>query len=197
MACSAFAKKYLRLSGADTCAAGKREIKCDKGGIMPFHMPRRQFIGTAAAASALSVAPQIVGASTVREIEMLNRHPEVRANMVFYPEILVAQPGDSVRFVASAGGHNTQSVDGMLPDGAEGWRGRTNEEVELSLEIPGYYGYICLPHAAMGMAGVIIVEGDGKMDNFETARSVEHRQRPLQQKFDEIFAQIEADGLAG
>ena len=162
---------------------------------MPIMMPRRHFITTAVAASV--AAPTVLRASdaTPHQISMLNRHPEA-GNMVFYPQIIAAQAGDRVQFVAEARGHNTQSVDGMLPIAVEGWRGRINEEVEIALDAPGFYGFICQPHAAMGMAGIIVVEGDGKMDNYEAAKAVEPRQRRLGQKFAELFEQIEADGLA-
>jgi pseudoazurin len=151
---------------------------------------------TVTAASAASMVGAGARGSGAVQIEMLNRHPEERANMVYYPEILVAQPGDVVRFLASDRGHNTESVEGMLPAGVEAWRGGINEEVELTLEIPGFYGYVCRPHAAMGMGGIIVVDGDGKMDNFDAAKGVEHRQRRLQQKFEALFAQIEEDGIA-
>ncbi len=162
---------------------------------MPIMMPRRHFLLTTAATAV--AAPTLVHATDAapHKIAMLNRHPEA-GNMVFYPQIITANAGDTIRFVAEARGHNTQSIDGMLPEGAEDWRGRINEELELTLDVPGFYGYLCLPHAAMGMAGIIVVEGDGKMDNYEAAKAVEHRQRRLGQKFAELFEQIEADGLA-
>ena len=163
---------------------------------MPFLIKRRQFLMTATAATAAALAPRNAVAQETLQVEMLNRHPEERANMVFYPEIIVAQPGDTLQFVATDRGHNTVSVDGMLPEGVEEWRGRINEEIELTLDVPGFYGYVCQPHVSMGMAGIIVVEGEGKMDNYEAAKAVTHRPRRLQEKFDALFAQIEEDGLA-
>lgn len=163
---------------------------------MPNLMQRRQFLIAASAATAAVWSGRAATAQETLQIEMLNRHPEERQTMVFYPNIIVAQPGDTVKFVATDRGHNTQSVDGMLPEGVEAWKGRTNEEVELALTQPGFYGYVCLPHAAMGMAGVIVVQGEGMMDNYEAAKSVTHRQRRLATAFEEIFAKIEADGIA-
>lgn len=163
---------------------------------MRMYMPRRHFLITASAASAALLTGRAATAQETLQIEMLNRHPEDRKTMVFYPNIIVAQPGDTVRFAATDRGHNTQSIDGMLPEGAEGWRGRTNEEVELTLSQPGFYGFVCLPHASMGMGGVIVVDGDGKMDNYAAAKAVTHRQRRLADAFAEIFAKLEADGIA-
>ena len=82
----------------------------------------------------------------------------------------------------------------MVPDGAEAWKGRVNEEIELSLTVPGFYGYKCLPHFATGMVGLIVVEGEGKLNNLEAARAVRHRGRAAQ-IFDEIWAEAEAAGL--
>jgi len=163
---------------------------------MPFMMKRRQLLITASAATAAALAPRRAFAQQTLDVEMLNRHPEERINMVFYPDIIVAQPGDTLRFIPTDRGHNTVSVDGMLPDGADDWRGGINEEVELNLQVPGFYGYVCQPHVSLAMAGMIVVEGDGKMDNYEAAKSVSHRPRRLQDKFDALFEQIEADGLA-
>src|SRR6056297_11139 len=163
---------------------------------MPFLIKRRQLLMTASAATAAAFAPRLASAQETLQVEMLNRHPEERTNMVFYPDLIVAQPGDTLQFVATDRGHNTVSVDGMLPEGAEEWRGGINEEVELTLEVPGFYGYVCQPHVSLAMAGMIVVEGEGKMDNYEAAKSVSHRPRRLQDKFDALFEQIEADGLA-
>jgi len=116
---------------------------------MPFMMKRRQLLMTASAATAAALAPRRAFAQQTLDVEMLNRHPEERINMVFYPDIIVAQPGDTLRFIPTDRGHNTVSVDGMLPDGADDWRGGINEEVELNLQVPGFYGYVCQPHVSL------------------------------------------------
>jgi pseudoazurin len=155
-------------------------------------IPRRHFIMTTILAATL--APSVVRAAT-HEVDMLNVHPDDRRQrMVFYPRLLSVQPGDTVKFVAVDRGHNSSSIDGMLPDGADVWVGKINEEVEVTLEIPGFYGYKCTPHLTLGMVGLIVVEGEGKLDNLEAARSVTHRGR-AKVAFEEIWAQAEADGL--
>ncbi len=161
---------------------------------MSLILDRRSFL---VAGTALTLVSPAHGAGTTHDIQMLNRHPENRRiTMVFHPIIQVVQPGDTVRFVPTNPGHNSQTIDGMLPVGAQSWRSRLNQEVSVTLTIPGFYGYKCLPHTAMGMVGLIIVEGDGMMDNLAAARAVRHRGR-AGKAWDEIWAQAASDGLLG
>ena len=89
------------------------------------------------------------------EVKMLNRGPE--GTMVFSPAFLKIAPGDTVRFVATDKGHNAESIAGMLPAGAQTFRGKINEEIVVKFTVPGLYGYKCLPHYGMGMVGLIQV----------------------------------------
>ena len=117
------------------------------------------------------------------EVQMLNKGESGR--MVFEPAALRIAPGDTVKFVATDKGHNAESIDGMIPDGAEAFAGKINEEIEITLSEAGFYGVMCKPHFAMGMVMVIAV-GDaaappdgfleGRMpkkakDRFDTALS--------------------------
>ncbi len=145
--------------------------------------------------AALLAAPPAFAQGAMHEVQMLNMHPEDRRRrMVFYPRLQAIQPGDTVKFVSVNPGHNSESLEGMVPDGAEPWKGRVNEEIELTLTVPGFYGYKCLPHFATGMVGLIVVQGEGKLNNLEAARAVRHRGRGAQ-VFDEIWAEAEAAGL--
>lgn len=89
------------------------------------------------------------------EIKMLNKGEAGR--MVFEPASLRIAPGDTVKFLASDKAHNAETVKGMMPDGAEGFKGKINEEIEVTLTEPGFYGVKCKPHYAMGMVMVIAV----------------------------------------
>lgn len=104
-------------------------------------------------------------------ILMYSAHPTdaARAN-VFEPAFLQVAPGDSVTFVPSDPSHNTASKKGMLPEGAEAWNSKVNEEFTVTLTVEGVYGYICSPHYEMGMVGVIVV-GDPS-GNLEAAGNV-------------------------
>jgi len=68
-----------------------------------------------------------------------------------------AAPGDTIKFVAASKGHNAETAKGMIPEGAEGFKGKINEEIEVTLETEGVYGVICKPHFAMGMVMTIAV----------------------------------------
>ena len=147
----------------------------------------------AASAAALITRPAFAAA---HDVQMLNKHPEdAKQRMVFLPNIIVVQPGDTVNFLATDRGHNCEIVDGMMPEGAEGWKGKINEEISVTLDQPGFYGFQCTPHVSQGMVGLIVVEGDGKMDNYEDAKGV--RQRGQAKKaWEAIWETVEADGIA-
>jgi pseudoazurin len=133
--------------------------------------------------------------SGAHTIEMLNKHPEDRKqSMVFYPRILSVMPGDVVTFKSTDKGHNSVSLDDMLPEGGEEWKGRINQDIEVTFAQPGFYGYQCVPHASMGMVGLIVVEGEGKLDNLDEARGVRHRGRS-KSAWEEIWAEAEDAGL--
>jgi len=134
--------------------------------------------------------------AATHEVQMLNQHPEDRKRrMVFYPRLLQAQAGDTITFTPVDPAHNSASIDGMIPDGAEAWNGRMNKEISVTLDVPGFYGYKCTPHVALGMVGLIVVEGEGKMANYEAAKAVKHRGR-VKRVFEEIWAEVEESGLA-
>ncbi|MGC1496552.1 MAG: pseudoazurin [Sulfitobacter sp.] len=89
------------------------------------------------------------------EVKMLNKGDAGR--MIFEPASLRIAVGDTVKFLASDKSHNAESVDGMAPAGAASFKGKINEEVEVTLTEPGFYGVKCKPHYAMGMVMVIAV----------------------------------------
>lgn len=131
-------------------------------------------------------------AQTTHTVEMLNVHPENnRLRQVFFPRIQVAAPGDTVVFAATDRGHNSATIDDMIPEGAEGWDGRINDEISVTLEQPGFYGYKCTPHASVGMVGLVIVTGEGMMDNLETAQGVRQRGR-AKGAWEEIWEEVAA-----
>ncbi|RDC71022.1 pseudoazurin [Rhodovulum sp. 12E13] len=158
---------------------------------------RRTLVLAGAAALTPFAAPRLSRAATAHEVQMLNVHPDnPRQRMVFLPRVLAVEPGDTVTFLATDRGHNSASLDGMIPAGAEAWDGRINEEVSVTLEVPGFYGYQCTPHYSTGMVGLIVVRGDGMMDNLDAAQEVRQRGRAAA-AFDEIWAEAAEMGLTG
>lgn len=155
---------------------------------MTLKLSRRAVI--AAGTMALVARPSF--AQTMHEIQMLNAHPDnPRLRQVFFPRIHVVQPGDTVKFLAVDRGHNSAVVDGMIPDGVDGWDGKINDEVEATLDQPGFYGYQCTPHASVGMVGLVIVEGEGMMDNLEAAQGVRQRGK-ARAVWEEIWEEVAA-----
>lgn len=77
----------------------------------------------------------------------------------FDKPIIYIAPGDTVHFKKMAGGHNSESV--FAPEGGETWKGEMNKNISVTLTVPGIYGYLCLPHAGLGMNGVIVVGDAG------------------------------------
>ncbi|HSG53908.1 MAG TPA: pseudoazurin, partial [Paracoccaceae bacterium] len=126
----------------------------------------------------------------VIEVQMLNQNPDDRSQrMVFYPDLVRANVGDTIRFVSTDKGHNSESSKDMLPEGAEGWKGPISQDLEVTLTQDGTYGYHCTPHATLGMVGLILV-GDA-MVNFQAARDVRQRGRAAD-RYEDIFARAEA-----
>lgn len=81
----------------------------------------------------------------------------------FENAILYVAEGDKVAF-SNMNSHNSQSVEGLIPEGATPWVGAMGDNVSLTMEKPGIYSYVCLPHIGFGMVGVIVV-GDVSADD--------------------------------
>lgn len=75
---------------------------------------------------------------------------------IFKPDILYINPGDTVHW-QNMTSHNTVSVEGMIPEGADPWRGALGENLQVTLDVEGIYAYVCEPHIGFGMVGLIIV----------------------------------------
>lgn len=151
--------------------------------------PKIDFVAAVMLSVAALFASVSVAAAETIEVKMLNFDPNDPSKvMVYSPEIVRAQPGDTIRFVSVDAFHNSASIDGMLPDGAESWQSPLSENYEYTVTEEGTYGFICEPHSSLGMAGLILV-GDHTV-NLEAAKAVQH-QGLVQQKFDTLFATIE------
>lgn len=96
-----------------------------------------------------------VGYAETHDVQMLTRGDT--GAMVYEPAHLQIAPGDTVRFLATQRGHNAASIPEMLPEGAERFIGKIDEEILVSFEIEGRYGIKCSPHYAMGMVMIIDV----------------------------------------
>ncbi len=92
------------------------------------------------------------------EVKMLNRGED--GTMVFEPSLIKIAVGDTVKFVPTDKSHNAETIPGMLPEGAEPFKGRISQEISVTFTVPGAYGVKCLPHLAMGMVALVVVGDD-------------------------------------
>lgn len=107
--------------------------------------------------------------------------------MVFEPAFVKAAPGDVVRFIPTDKGHNVEAINGMLPEGVEGFKSKFNKEFDLTVEAEGVYGIKCTPHYAMGMVALIQV---GDAVNLDGAKVVKQKGKAKARMAD-LIAQVE------
>ena len=96
------------------------------------------------------------------QVKMLNHDSQNRSSQ-FEPAFLKIAPGDTVTFVATDKGHNSESLDGGIPQGATAWKGKISTDLTVTFTVPGFYAYRCAPHFGLGMVGLIEV-GDGSVN---------------------------------
>ena len=90
----------------------------------------------------------------------------------FEPALVLAEPGDEIRFLPESRLHGVKSIAGMLPAGVPPWRSRMGEPLPLRLDAPGIYGVKCPAHYQLGMVALIVVGRDPP--NWAEARAVRH-----------------------
>lgn len=139
-----------------------------------------------AALLALMAAPVF---AADHEVKMLNKGSDGEA-MVFEPSYLRVQPGDTVTFVPTDKSHQVETVKGFLPEGAEDFKGKLNQEVKVTLTVPGAYPIKCIPHLGLGMVGLIVV-GDGVPENLDKVKTVKFPKKSLD-RFTADIAKAEA-----
>ncbi len=94
-------------------------------------------------------------------------HVVKAVGMKWKPEILVVQPGDSVKFINMMG-HDTQSMTELTPPGYIGWKSQMGDEgFTVKFEKKGVYFHKCNPHVNAGMFGAILVTTELSLDEFD------------------------------
>jgi pseudoazurin len=140
-------------------------------------------------AAILALGLSLVASATqaeTYEVKMLNGSE--RGSMLYEPDYLLIEPGDTVKFVVAQRGHNAASIDRFLPEGAKPFKGQMNQEVEVTFTVPGIYGIKCTPHYDMGMVMLIQV-GKGPLDPSILPPNMP---RGASQRFSEIIARANA-----
>lgn len=86
----------------------------------------------------------------------------------FDPKILFINPGDTVQWTNMSPIHDSVSIDGLIPEGAEPWKFAIGVNGSVTLAVEGVYVYKCTPHYAVGMTGAIIVGEASNMEQIKT-----------------------------
>lgn len=118
------------------------------------------------------------------EVHMLNKGADGQT-MVFEPAGLKIAAGDTVTFIPTDKGHNAETIKGMLPQGATEFKGKMNETVKITFDVPGVYGVKCAPHVGMGMVAAIVVNDPAS--NLDTAKAVKLPKK-AQERFEAALA---------
>ncbi len=140
-----------------------------------------------AAALAIGLAMPCSAFAADHEVKMLNKGSD-GTPMVFEPLVVKAAPGDTITFVPTDKSHNSASMKGGLPEGADAWKGKTNEQITVTVNAEGVYMYQCTPHLGMGMVGAIVV---GQPTNLEAVKALKYPGK-AKKTAEKIFAEIEA-----
>jgi pseudoazurin len=157
---------------------GKAYDFSSRAGEARRFQPRRRIMRKIIVLGALVAALGFAGSAGAAEVEvkMLNKGTE--GVMVFEPAL--------VKFVASDKGHNVETVDAMVPEGGQKFVGKINEELAITFDKPGVYGYKCKPHYGMGMVGMIVV---GDAANVDQAKAATHPGK-AKQAFANLFDKL-------
>jgi pseudoazurin len=112
-------------------------------------------------ASVLAACLAFAGAALAadHQVQMLNKGSDGQA-MVFEPAFLKVAPGDTVTFVPTDKSHNAEAIRGAIPDGAEAFKGKINQEITVTMDAPGLHAVKCTPHFPMGMVALVQVGDD-------------------------------------
>lgn len=118
------------------------------------------------------------------QVQMLNKGE--KGAMVFQPDFIVAAPGDTITFVPTDKSHDAESIKGMIPDGAEPFKGKMNDQITVTFDKEGVYGVKCTPHYGMGMVALVVV---GKPVNLDEAKAVKQTGK-AKKVFEQLFAEV-------
>jgi pseudoazurin len=128
----------------------------------------------------------IAGAAGAAEFEVKMLSKGVKGEMAFEPDLVRIAPGDTVHFVPVHLTHDAVSIPGMLPEGAEPFKGELDTKLSVTFTVEGVYGYKCSGHYGMGMVGLVVV---GEPVNLEAVKAVKVLSG-AKKRFAEIFAAL-------
>jgi pseudoazurin len=120
------------------------------------------------------------------EVHMLNKGADGQV-MVFEPALTKVAVGDTVTFIPTDKGHDAQAIADMIPAGAEPFKGKMGQEIDVTFTVPGAYVVKCAPHYAMGMVALVVV-GDAPA-NLDALKAVKQPKK-AQERFDAAVAEL-------
>ena len=103
------------------------------------------------------------------EIEMLNKLEKEK--MVYSVKVAKIDVGDTIIWKSIDKGHNVEFKE--MPKVVKKFKSKVNKDAEYNFKIPGIYLYICTPHIAMGMIGLVVVGND--LSNLDDIKKVKMR----------------------
>lgn len=83
-------------------------------------------------------------------------HTVTAQGLIYNPLVVTIAPGDTVSWT-NMSTHNTESIEGLIPEGAEMWMSEMSDNYSRTFTVEGIYIYKCTPHFGTGMGGAIIV----------------------------------------
>lgn len=147
-------------------------------------MIRQVFVSLVLSVSILFQSGLAFAEPRIFEIQMISEGGE----KLFVPEYLEVSVGDTVRFVNVSGNHNTESMRGMIPEGAAHWKSKLRATFDLKISHDGVYAYRCTPHYRQAMVGLIVAGNPHA--NLEEAKQA-YTISKVAEVFDRLFAKAE------
>lgn len=140
--------------------------------------------------TALLIAASNVAFADEHEVHMMTMGTS--GMMVFEPAVLKVAVGDTVTFVPTNPSHNSESVEGLSPEGAATWKGSISQAVTVTIDKEGVYVYECQPHAMMAMVGVIVAGEAVNLDAIKSASAdLKSKFVANQDRLDTYLAELE------
>ena len=154
-----------------------------------------QDCGTVAQASQMTSTASVevekvqLSEGSEHEVKMLNTGDG--GQMIFEPAVIKVSVGDTIHFKATDAAHNSASIDGMVPNGANSWSGALSQDISVVMDTEGVYVYQCDPHVMMAMVGVIQVGEAINLDDIKASAADKKASFMLNsERLDEYLAQL-------
>jgi pseudoazurin len=140
-----------------------------------------------AVAALLGVFAMAGGAMAAdHQIQMLNKGE--KGAMVFQPDFVKAEVGDTITFVPTDKGHDAESIKGMLPRGRRAVQGQDERADHREAGKGRCVRRQVHPHYGMGMVALVVV---GKPVNLEEAKAAKHAGK-AKKAFEALLAEVPA-----